>query len=76
MPDGITPEVVLVAMAGVAQLVALERALGVSGGHEQALAFVERHLDDFRRGEALEVPTGRGPRHPPGDEKLPGARDK
>ena len=46
LPDGITPEVVLVAMAGVAQLIALERALGVSGGHEQALAFVEQYLDD------------------------------
>jgi hypothetical protein len=41
-----TPEVVLVALAGVAQLIALERALGVSGGHEGTLAFVERYLDD------------------------------
>jgi len=46
LPDGITPELVLVAMAGVAQLIALERALGVSGGHEHALAFVERFLDN------------------------------
>ena len=46
LPGGLTPEVVLVAMAGVSQLVALERALGVSGGHEQALAFIEQHLDD------------------------------
>jgi TetR/AcrR family transcriptional regulator len=46
LPEGITPEVVLVGMAGVAQLVSLERALGVSGGHEQALAFVEQYLDD------------------------------
>ena len=45
LPDGVTPEVVLVAMAGVSQLIALERALGVSGGHDQALAFVERHLE-------------------------------
>ena len=50
LPGGITPEVVLVALAGVAQLVALERALGVGGGHEQALAFVERHLDDSAPG--------------------------
>jgi TetR/AcrR family transcriptional regulator len=48
LPDGVTPEVVLVAMAGVAQLVALERALGVSGGHEEALAFVEQYLDNSR----------------------------
>jgi TetR/AcrR family transcriptional regulator len=45
VPDGMTPEVVLVAMAGVAQLIALERALGVSGGHAPTLAFVERWLD-------------------------------
>lgn len=45
LPAGMTPEVVLVALAGVAQLVALERALGVSGGHEPTLAFVERYLD-------------------------------
>ena len=32
---GITPEVVLVVMAGVSQLIALERALGVSGGHDR-----------------------------------------
>jgi TetR/AcrR family transcriptional regulator len=47
LPDGITPEVVLVALAGVSQLVALERALGVRGGHEMTLAFIERHLDDL-----------------------------
>jgi AcrR family transcriptional regulator len=45
LPEGMTPEVVLVAMAGVAQIVALERTLGVSGGHDEALAFVERYLD-------------------------------
>jgi len=46
LPDGMTPEVVLVTMAGVAQLIALERALGVRGGHAPTLAFVEQHLDD------------------------------
>jgi AcrR family transcriptional regulator len=46
LPAGTTPEVVLVGLAGVAQLIALERALGVSGGHEAALAFVEQYLDD------------------------------
>jgi AcrR family transcriptional regulator len=46
LPDGMTPEVVLVAMAGIAQLIGLERALGISGGHEPTLAFVERHLDE------------------------------
>jgi AcrR family transcriptional regulator len=46
LPDRIAPEVVLVAMAGVSQLIALERALGVRGGHEQTLALVEQYLDD------------------------------
>jgi AcrR family transcriptional regulator len=45
LPDGITPAVVLVALAGVAQLTALERALGVSGGHEEVLAVIEQYLD-------------------------------
>ena len=49
LPDGLTPEVVLVGLAGVAQLIALEQALGVRGGHEQALAFVEQHLEIFAR---------------------------
>ncbi len=43
-PGGMTPEVVLIVMAGVSQLIALERALGVRGGHDAALAFVEGHL--------------------------------
>jgi len=46
LPDGMTPEVVLVVMAGVAQLIALERPLGVSGGHDATLAFIERYLDN------------------------------
>ena len=46
LPDGMTPEVVLVVMAGVAQLIALERPLGVSGGHDAALAFIEQYLDN------------------------------
>ena len=36
----------LVALAGVSQLIALEQALGVSGGHAETLAVVERYLDD------------------------------
>jgi TetR/AcrR family transcriptional regulator len=44
LPNGITPTTILVAMAGISQLVALERALGVSGGHDEILAFIERYL--------------------------------
>jgi TetR/AcrR family transcriptional regulator len=46
LPGGLTPEVVLVVMAGVSQLIALERALGVRGGHEPTLALIEQYLDD------------------------------
>ena len=46
LPGGLTPEVVLVTMAGVAQLIALERGLGVRGGHEQTLALVEQYLNE------------------------------
>lgn len=49
VPGGITPDVILVAMAGVSQLIALERGLGVSGGHDRTLAFVERYLDNSER---------------------------
>jgi TetR/AcrR family transcriptional regulator len=45
LPDGITPEVVLVTLAGIAQLIAVERGLGVHGGHEQTLAVVEQYLE-------------------------------
>ena len=45
LPDGVTPETVLVAMAGVAQLMTLERSLGVAGGHAEILAFIDRHLE-------------------------------
>jgi AcrR family transcriptional regulator len=46
LPNGMTPTTVLVGLAGVSQLVALERTLGVSGGHDEALAFIESCLDD------------------------------
>ena len=46
LPGGLTPEVVLVTMAGVAQLIALERGLGVRGGHEQTLALVEQYINE------------------------------
>jgi AcrR family transcriptional regulator len=45
LPDGLEPDVVLVALTAVAQLIALERALGVSGGHDATLRFIERRLD-------------------------------
>jgi TetR/AcrR family transcriptional regulator len=44
-PGGLTPDVLLVALAGVAQLLALERGLGMSGGHAQTLGFIAQYLD-------------------------------
>jgi TetR/AcrR family transcriptional regulator len=49
LPPEVTADVVLVAMAGVSQLVALERALGVRGGHARTLALIEQYLDDVER---------------------------
>jgi AcrR family transcriptional regulator len=46
LPGGLTPEVVLVTMAGVAQLIALERGLGVRGGHDETLALVEQYINE------------------------------
>jgi AcrR family transcriptional regulator len=46
LPDGVTPEVVHVAMAGVSQIIALEQSLGIRGAHEQTLALIEQFLDD------------------------------
>jgi hypothetical protein len=38
-----------VALAGVSQLIGLERGLGVSGGHKETLTFVEHFLGDGER---------------------------
>jgi TetR/AcrR family transcriptional regulator len=46
------PVVVLQAMTGIAQVIALEEALGITTGHEETLAFVERHIDDLEAGAA------------------------
>jgi TetR/AcrR family transcriptional regulator len=59
LPGDLTPDVVLVAMVGVSQLVSIERALGVSGGHEPTLALIERFVDDS-------VGRGTQVRHEPG----------
>jgi AcrR family transcriptional regulator len=41
------PVVALLAMLGVTQVMALEQALGVTTGHAEMLAFVERWLDEI-----------------------------
>jgi TetR/AcrR family transcriptional regulator len=46
------PVVVLQAMTGIAQVIALEEALSITTGHDETLAFVERHIDDLEAGAA------------------------
>jgi AcrR family transcriptional regulator len=43
--DAVPPVVVLLAMTGLSQVLVLEDALGITGGHDEAIAFVERYLD-------------------------------
>jgi AcrR family transcriptional regulator len=46
------PTVALLAMTGISQVIALERALGITTGHQETLAFVERHIDQLEEGKA------------------------
>jgi AcrR family transcriptional regulator len=43
------PEAVLLLMTGLTQVLSLERALGVTAGHDETLAFVERAIDALDR---------------------------
>ena len=45
------PIVVVLAMTGLSQVLVLEEALGITSGHDDAIALVQRYLDD------LEGPT-------------------
>jgi AcrR family transcriptional regulator len=47
--------VALLAMTGISQVLALEKALGITTGHDETLAFVERHIDQL---EGAPVPAG------------------
>jgi AcrR family transcriptional regulator len=48
-PDVCPPIVVLLAMTGVTQVMALETALGVTAGHREMMAFVDGWLDKAGR---------------------------
>ncbi|WP_426574622.1 TetR/AcrR family transcriptional regulator [Aquihabitans sp. McL0605] len=41
----ISPNVLLLAMTGVIQVMAIEEALGLADGHVEMLAFIDEHLD-------------------------------
>lgn len=44
-PDGIAPGAFSVVLAGIGRAIVMEENLGVTSGHEEAIAFVERWLD-------------------------------
>ncbi len=41
------PIAALLLMTGLSQVIALEDALGVTGGHDATVAFIERAIDDL-----------------------------
>jgi AcrR family transcriptional regulator len=43
--DRCPPVVALLAMTGVSQVIALEETLGITTGHDETVAFVERYID-------------------------------
>ncbi len=48
--DRLPPIVALVAMTGVAQVLALEQALGVTSGHQATVSFIRRSIAELERG--------------------------
>ena len=50
--DACPPVVVLQAMTGISQVIALEEALGITTGHDATRSFVERHIDQLEGGAA------------------------
>jgi AcrR family transcriptional regulator len=52
--DRCPPVVALLAMTGISQVLALENALGITTGHEETVAFVERQIDEL---EGAPVPA-------------------
>jgi TetR/AcrR family transcriptional regulator len=48
-PEVCPPVVVLLAMAGVSQAIAIEEALGITSGHEEMVQFVEGWIDEAER---------------------------
>ena len=44
LPDGVGPHALLLTMTGVAQVIGLERTLGLSAGHDETLRSVDHFL--------------------------------
>lgn len=49
-PELCPPNVALLAMTGLAQIMSIEEALGLTSGHEEAASFVAGFLDDLESG--------------------------
>ena len=49
LPRAIPPEVVLVVMTGVSQVMAIEQSLGITVGHESTVAFIDELVSTFGR---------------------------
>jgi AcrR family transcriptional regulator len=47
LPEGLPAEVVLLAMNGVGQVMALEQALGVASGHDATVEYIEGLIDEI-----------------------------
>jgi TetR/AcrR family transcriptional regulator len=48
-PEVCPPMVVLHAMTGMIQIMSFEKSIGVSTGHDESVAFIERYIDEFER---------------------------
>jgi AcrR family transcriptional regulator len=57
-PESCPPIVVLLAMTGVTQMMALEKTLGVTDGHDEMMAFVEQRIDGAERALLIQLAGG------------------
>lgn len=55
-------DLVAVMMTSLSRLLVLERAIGVTGGHDAVLAFVENQLGQLERGQSPTAESGHGKR--------------
>ena len=58
--DELPPLVALLTMTGIAQVMALEDALGVTAGHDTTVAFIERAIERLEGRQAGTSPRGNG----------------
>lgn len=61
-PDVCPPNVLSLIIAGTTRALLSERSIGASAAHADTLAFVERLLQKFEKGDFALKPAGRGPR--------------